>query len=87
MVAGASRRGLRPVVALTGRAPRPGTGFADAAVVLDFADEAAVVHTRFATTEPVLLRALFSEGLGCLQAEVAGRLPGHCPKGASVSSS
>lgn len=42
---------------------------ADAAVVLDFAGEAAVERTRFTTTERVLLRALFVEGLGCLRAE------------------
>jgi CRISPR-associated protein Cas5a/b/c len=44
-------------VAITAVAATPVVDAADAAVVLDFADEASVVQTRFATTALTLLRA------------------------------
>ncbi|MBA0126191.1 SIS domain-containing protein [Haloechinothrix sp. YIM 98757] len=54
-------RGRVPTVVITGVADAPVSRAADACVVLDFADERAVVQTRFATTALVLLRAHLGE--------------------------
>ncbi|MGX7827188.1 SIS domain-containing protein [Actinokineospora sp. 24-640] len=55
--------GRVPTVVVTGVAGSPVTGPADAAVVLDFADERSVVQTRFATSTLALLRASLGEDL------------------------
>lgn len=53
-----------PSVAISAVAESPIVGAADAAVVLDFADERSVVQTRFATTTLLLLRAHLGEDVG-----------------------
>ncbi len=50
-------RGLTPTVAVIADPDTPAPALADAAVVLDFADEKSVVQTRFATTALTLFRA------------------------------
>ncbi|MBI0381070.1 SIS domain-containing protein, partial [Streptomyces albiflaviniger] len=50
-------RGRVPTTVVTAVPGSPVVGAADAAVVLDFADERSVVQTRWATTELALLRA------------------------------
>jgi fructoselysine-6-P-deglycase FrlB-like protein len=52
-----------PTVAISASATMPVSDVADDVVVLDFADESAVVQTRFATTALVLLRAHLGEDL------------------------
>jgi fructoselysine-6-P-deglycase FrlB-like protein len=75
----ADRRGQAPSVAVTADPAAPVRRVADAGVVLDFADERAVVQTRFATTTLALLRAQLGEDLAgpIAQAEdaVAAPLP------------
>src|SRR4051794_5707006 len=56
-------RGVTPTVAVTADPATPVMELADAACVLEFADETSVVQTRFATTELVFLRALLGEDL------------------------
>jgi fructoselysine-6-P-deglycase FrlB-like protein len=71
-------------VAVTADPAAPVGRVADASVVLDFADERAVVHTRFATTTLALLRAHLGEELAgpIAQAEdaVAAPLPPGAPR-------
>ncbi|MGY0057201.1 SIS domain-containing protein [Streptomyces sp. LZ34] len=67
-------RGRTPTVAVTADPATPVMEVADAAVVLDFADETSVVQTRFATTQLVLLRALLGEDVGHLGAQAASAL-------------
>jgi fructoselysine-6-P-deglycase FrlB-like protein len=80
----AARRGQAPSVAVTADPAAPVREVADAGVVLDFADERAVVQTRFATTTLALLRAHLGEDLGgpLAQAEdaVAAPLPPEAPR-------
>ncbi len=57
-------RGQVPTVTITAVPDAPAARAADAAVVLDFADEAAVVQTRFATAELVLLLAHLGQDPG-----------------------
>ena len=66
-----------PTTVLTADAAQPAVALADDAVVLDFADEKAVVQTRFATSALALLRAHLGEDLDRIacDAEVAVRLP------------
>jgi fructoselysine-6-P-deglycase FrlB-like protein len=73
----AARRGQAPSVAVTANPAAPVRRVADAAVVLDFADERAVVQTRFATTTLALLRAHLGEDLAgpTTQAEDAVAAP------------
>ncbi|WP_018351885.1 SIS domain-containing protein [Longispora albida] len=52
-----------PTVAIIGDPESPGVTAADAAIVLDFADEKSVVQTRFATSVLALLRASLGEDL------------------------
>ncbi|MFD9042330.1 SIS domain-containing protein [Streptomyces bottropensis] len=73
-------RGRTPTVAVTADPATPVMHIADAAVVLDFADETSVVQTRFATTELVLLRALLGEDLGHLAAQAASALVEPLPQ-------
>ncbi|MDX2527304.1 SIS domain-containing protein [Streptomyces europaeiscabiei] len=73
-------RGRTPTVAVTADPATPVMDVADAAVVLDFADETSVVQTRFATTELVLLRALLGEDLGHLAAQAASALVEPLPE-------
>ena len=79
--------GSLPTVAVVGAARTPITTSADHSVVLDFADEASVVQTRFATTALVLLLA----GIGidtevaAAQAELA--LADGLPAGSEAASS
>lgn len=73
----ADRRGQAPTVAVTADPAAPVAGVADAGVVLDFADERAVVQTRFATTTLALLRAHLGQDLDAAiaQAEDAVTAP------------
>ncbi|MDX3694400.1 SIS domain-containing protein [Streptomyces europaeiscabiei] len=73
-------RGRTPTVAVTADPATPVMDVADAAVVLDFADETSVVQTRFATTELVLLRALLGEDLGHLAPQAASALVEPLPE-------
>jgi fructoselysine-6-P-deglycase FrlB-like protein len=59
----AALRGQAPAVAITADPAAPVRRVADASVVLDFADERAVVQTRFATTTLALLRAQLGQDL------------------------
>jgi fructoselysine-6-P-deglycase FrlB-like protein len=52
-----------PTVAITASADTPVAAAADEVIALDFADEQAVVQTRFATTELALLRAHLGEDI------------------------
>ncbi|MFF3560911.1 SIS domain-containing protein [Streptomyces sp. NPDC002574] len=72
-------RGVTPTVAVTADPATPVMGLADAAVVLDFADETSVVQTRFATTELVLLRALLGEDVTGLAAQGESALADPLP--------
>ncbi|MEV0775432.1 SIS domain-containing protein [Streptomyces sp. NPDC050433] len=74
-------RGSTPTVAVTADPATRVMELADAAVVLDFADETSVVQTRFATTELVLLRALLGEDLGSLPAQGAAAVADPLPAG------
>ncbi|NGO47029.1 SIS domain-containing protein [Streptomyces ureilyticus] len=74
-------RGRTPTTAVTAVPQSPVTGLADAAVVLDFADEISVVQTRFASTELVLLRAHLGEDLGHLPQQGHSALDEPLPAG------
>ena len=69
--------GRAPTTVLTADGGQPAAALATDAIVLDFADEQAVVQTRFATSALALLRAHLGEDLEpvCADAEVAVRLP------------
>lgn len=54
------------VIAITARADSPAVAAATQAIVLDFADEQAVVQTRFATTALALWRARLGHDVGSL---------------------
>jgi fructoselysine-6-P-deglycase FrlB-like protein len=56
-------RGEIPTVAVSAVADTPLNEAADRVVVLDFADEQAVVQTRFATTALALMRAQFGDNV------------------------
>ncbi|MFI1335876.1 SIS domain-containing protein [Streptomyces sp. NPDC020845] len=73
-------RGRTPTVAVTADPATPVMDAAEAAVVLDFADETSVVQTRFATTQLVLLRALLGEDVGHLGAQAASALAEPLPE-------
>ncbi|MBL1098654.1 SIS domain-containing protein [Streptomyces coffeae] len=62
-------RGTVPTTVITAVPGSPAVAAADAAVVLDFADEESVVQTRWATSELALLRAHLGEPLEGLEAE------------------
>ena len=61
--------GAAPTLALTAVADSPVAAAADRTIVLEFADETAVVQTRFATTELALLRAHLGEDVEKAAAE------------------
>ncbi len=69
--------GRSPTTVLTADDAQPAATLATDAIALDFADERAVVQTRFATSALALLRAHLGEDLEpvCADAEVAVRLP------------
>src|SRR5690348_16449314 len=69
--------GRAPTTVVTADGGQPAAALATDAIVLDFADERAVVQTRFATSALALLRAHLGEDLEpvCADAEVAVRLP------------
>ena len=69
--------GRTPTTVLTADGSQPAAALATDAVVLDFADEQAVVQTRFATSTLALLRAHLGEDLAPIacDAEVAVRMP------------
>jgi fructoselysine-6-P-deglycase FrlB-like protein len=62
-------RGRVPTVALTASADAPIGTAADVTIELDFADEQAVVQTRFATTVLALLRASLGHDIEALAAD------------------
>lgn len=74
-------RGRIPTSVITAVPGSPAVGAADAAVVLDFADERSVVQTRWATSELALLRAHVGDPLNDLEADgraaLAEPLPDH----------
>ncbi|GAA3354906.1 hypothetical protein GCM10017744_015340 [Streptomyces antimycoticus] len=74
-------RGRVPTTVITAVPDSPVVGAADAAVVLDFADERSVVQTRWATSELALLRAHLGTPLEHLEADgeaaLAEPLPGR----------
>ncbi|BFU42033.1 SIS domain-containing protein [Krasilnikovia sp. MM14-A1004] len=72
-----SLKGRCPTTVITADSGQPAATLADEAIALDFADELAVVQTRFATTALALLRAHLGadiETIAC-DAEVAVRIP------------
>jgi fructoselysine-6-P-deglycase FrlB-like protein len=62
-------RGRVPTVALTASADAPIGGAADVTIELPFADELAVVQTRFATTVLALLRAALGHDVAAIAAD------------------
>ncbi|MDM4721092.1 sugar isomerase [Micromonospora sp. WMMA1363] len=73
----AALRGVLPTTVLVGDPVAPAVALADATVPLPFADERAVVQSRFATTALALLRAHLGDNVAALSAdaEVAVRAP------------
>jgi fructoselysine-6-P-deglycase FrlB-like protein len=69
--------GRTPTTVLTADPRQPAAAVATDAIVLDFADEQAVVQTRFATSVLALLRAHLGEDIETVaaDAEVAVRMP------------
>lgn len=78
----ADRRGQAPTVAVTADPAAPVAGVADAGVVLDFADERAVVQTRFATTTLALLRAHLGQDLDAAIAQAEDAVTAPLPPAA-----
>ncbi|MBY8873106.1 sugar isomerase [Micromonospora sp. PLK6-60] len=73
----AALRGRVPTTVVVGDPGSPAVALADAAVALPFADERAVVQTRFATTALALFRAQLGQNVEALaaDAEVTVRAP------------
>ena len=71
--------GVRTVV-VTGVADSPCAELADEVLLLDFADEASVVQTRFPTTFLFLARAAFGEDVSGLPAEAEAALAAGAPE-------
>jgi CRISPR-associated protein Cas5a/b/c len=78
----AALRGQCPTVAITAGPATPVQEVAGDSVVLDFADEHAVVQTRFATTTLALLRAHLGQDLTGPLAEAEQALAADLPSGA-----
>jgi fructoselysine-6-P-deglycase FrlB-like protein len=78
----ADLRGQAPAVAITADPAAPVRRVADGSVVLDFADERAVVQTRFATTTLALLRAQLGQDLTGPLAEAEEAVVAPLPEGA-----
>lgn len=78
----AELRGTVPTVALTADPATPVMELADAALVLDFADESSVVQTRFATSLLTLLRAHLGEPVDGAIADAETALTDPLPEGA-----
>jgi fructoselysine-6-P-deglycase FrlB-like protein len=78
----AALRGQAPAVAITADPTAPVRRVADASVVLDFADERAVVQTRFATTTLALLRAHLGHDLDRVIADGRQAVDATAPAGA-----
>jgi CRISPR-associated protein Cas5a/b/c len=74
-------RGGPPTLAVTGDPASAVVGTADQTIVLDFADERAVVQTRFATTTLALLRASLGQHLEPVIAEAEQALAVDLPAG------
>jgi CRISPR-associated protein Cas5a/b/c len=68
-----------PTVVITADRAAPAAGAAGAVIALDFADERAVVQTRFATTELALLRAHLGQDLTAVAAEAEAALAEPLP--------
>jgi fructoselysine-6-P-deglycase FrlB-like protein len=79
----AALRGTAPAVAITADPAAPVRQAAGDSVVLDFADERAVVQTRFATTTLALLRAHLGQDLSRPVAEAEEALAADLPAGAA----
>jgi fructoselysine-6-P-deglycase FrlB-like protein len=77
-----ARRGQTRAVAITADPAAPVRRVADGSVVLDFADERAVVQTRFATTTLALLRAQLGQDLTGPLAEAEEAVVAPLPEGA-----
>jgi fructoselysine-6-P-deglycase FrlB-like protein len=78
----AALRGRCPTVAVTADPATPVRELAGSLVVLDFADERAVVQTRFATTALALLRAHLGHDLAGPLADAEQALAAGLPAGA-----
>jgi len=68
-----------PSVLVTAVADSPAVDAADAAIVLDFAEERSVVQTRFATTTLALLRTVLGDRLEAAIADARTALAGALP--------
>jgi fructoselysine-6-P-deglycase FrlB-like protein len=79
----AARQGTVPTVAITADPAAPVRRAAGDSIVLDFADERAIVQTRFATTTLALLRAHLGQDLGRQVAEAEEALTADLPAGAA----
>jgi len=66
-------------VAITAVAESPVAAAADAVITLDFADEASVVQTRFATSELAMLRAHLGHDIGKVAADAERVLASSLP--------
>ena len=75
------RLGTVPTTAVTADPSSPVCTAADAAVVLDFADERSVVQTRFATSTLALLRATLGQDLSTVIAQGREALADPLPDG------
>lgn len=73
-------RGAQPTTVVTTRADLPVVAAADAAVLLDFADEQSVVQTRFATSVLALWRAHLGEDLHAAVADARAELVTPLPQ-------
>jgi fructoselysine-6-P-deglycase FrlB-like protein len=71
----------RRTCAIVGNGAEPVATAADSCVVLDFADEASLVQTRFATAALALLRAHLGEDVGALAREAEAVLAAGPPLG------
>ncbi|MGH3520866.1 MAG: SIS domain-containing protein, partial [Haloechinothrix sp.] len=76
-------RGSVPIVVITADPATPVMRVADDTVVLDFADEASVVQTRFATSALALLRAHLGHDLVELSRQAEEALGHDLPGGAT----
>jgi fructoselysine-6-P-deglycase FrlB-like protein len=71
--------GAVPTVVITADPRAPVAGAADAVIALDFADEASVVQTRFATTELALMRAHLGHDITAVAAAAEAALAEPLP--------
>jgi fructoselysine-6-P-deglycase FrlB-like protein len=71
--------GARSVIVITARPDSPASALAGSSVVLDFADEDAIVQTRFATTAVALWRARLGHNVSSLARDAESQLRADLP--------